>query len=83
MRVRSVGKCLGSKSEMRTDCTRVNCRELLDVVPPICPGRTLPRTICSQASVLNSYGGRFRDYNRVGESLRNSPSPPVMVLASY
>jgi hypothetical protein len=27
--------------------------------------------------------GRFRDYNQVGESLRNSPTPPVMVLPCY
>lgn len=38
-------------------------------------------SIRSQATKPPGECGRFRDYNRLGASLRNSPLPPAMVLA--
>jgi len=86
---------LGRKPEMSTGCTLVNCRELLDGATG-CPSRLFqgqsaakpfhpPPKIGSSSRGARPGGGkgRFRDYNRVGESLRNSPSPPVMVLPCY
>ncbi len=76
----------GSKSEIGTDCTRVNCGKLFRAYATAAIGKLIVQQIekdyrmvtthrIRQSASKPPFGGRFRDYNHVGASLRYSPLP--------